>query len=298
MERAATVAATPDGDSNAKTGAVLAAAMTGAAQSAKRWGINALQRRATAVAERKAKAELEHRKGLAELDLTKPMGGGLPLPPLGEPLPLPSQLVSKADAPAAAGSPGPEKKIKRKQVQPHAQPATARRQSIVGSASDASLSNRNVGRRSSSAWGSVPDLEPPQDIFVVEAPIDSDADAENEGEDEDAGSGLEDAEDALRHGQDTNSSSSLHGSSAAGSRSDSQPSRSANPGASSRSLASETSGRESPVADEHDDGDDKQWGELAESVISAFLEGDDGQAKDRGRQEESLISLEAVPEGH
>ncbi|EPE04597.1 ph domain-containing protein [Ophiostoma piceae UAMH 11346] len=300
IERAATVATTPDGDHNAKTSAVLAAAMTGAAQSAKRWGINALQRRATAVAERKAKAELEHRKGLAELDLTKPMGGGLPLPPLGEPLPLPSQLVPKADTPAATGSPVSEKKIKRKQVQPHAQPSTARQQSTVGSTHDPSISNESVGRRrqntgGSSAWGSVPDLEPPQDLLVVAAPIDSDP------EDEEDDSGLE---DALCHGQDTNSSNSVHGSSAAESRSDSQPSQSENPGASSHSLKSEASGRESPVADEHDDGDDEQWGELAESVISAFLEGDDGQAKDRGHhqsQEESLISLdvgdEAVPEG-
>lgn len=45
-------------------------------------------------------------------------------------------------------------------------------------------------------------------------------------------------------------------------------------------VASEKSGRESPALedDEEESHDDTQWGTLAESVISAFLEGEDGQA--------------------
>ncbi|CAK7563917.1 MAG: hypothetical protein SEPTF4163_001799 [Sporothrix epigloea] len=83
----------------AKRSAVLAAAMTGAAQSAKRWGMNALQRRAAAAADRKAKANLEQRTTSSGelLDLSKPMGGGMPLPPLGEPLPMPNELASAKD---------------------------------------------------------------------------------------------------------------------------------------------------------------------------------------------------------
>lgn len=255
MERAATVAAAPDGEPNAKTGTVIAAAMTGAAQSAKRWGINALQRRATAVAERKAKAELEHRKGSAELDLTKPMGGGLPLPPLGEPLPLPSQLAPKPELGAAAASPTPPQKIKRKQVQSHAQPASSTPNLAGASNARASVPHLE------------PDLSPQQDLLVVAAPVESEPE-DDEGEFE--------------------GSSSANGS------------HSAQPSASSQSLGSAASGLEhgDDHAD-HADGDDEHWGNVAESVMNAFFEEENGNAKDHDHsqlQEESLISFDVGDE--
>ncbi|CAK7270604.1 hypothetical protein SEPCBS119000_004173 [Sporothrix epigloea] len=93
----------------AKRSTVLAAAMTGAAQSAKRWGINALQRRAAAAADRKAKSNLEQRTTSSgePLDLSKPMGGGMPLPPLGEPLPMPKELGLAKDGVSPPAPPLP-----------------------------------------------------------------------------------------------------------------------------------------------------------------------------------------------
>ncbi|ERS98224.1 hypothetical protein HMPREF1624_05007 [Sporothrix schenckii ATCC 58251] len=111
MEPSFTTTITSDsGTPPAKRSAVLAAAMTGAAQSAKRWGINALQRRAAAAADRKAKASLESRTASngEPLDLSKPMGGGMPLPPPGEPLPRPGELaLAKDGTSSTASSPPP-----------------------------------------------------------------------------------------------------------------------------------------------------------------------------------------------
>ncbi|KAL1896383.1 hypothetical protein Sste5346_004768 [Sporothrix stenoceras] len=102
-----TITSDSGGTPPAKRSTQLAAAMTGAAQSAKRWGINALQRRAAAAADRKARTGLENRTTSSgePLDLSKPMGGGMPLPPPGEPLPMPSELALAKDGTSSSSAP-------------------------------------------------------------------------------------------------------------------------------------------------------------------------------------------------
>ncbi|KAM7201385.1 testis-expressed sequence 2 protein [Naviculisporaceae sp. PSN 640] len=67
------------------------AAVTNVAASAKRWGLNALQRNGTDASRTGSPAERE-----SSLDLTQPMGGGRPLPPPGTPLPMPDKKTKTA----------------------------------------------------------------------------------------------------------------------------------------------------------------------------------------------------------
>ena len=67
--------------------------MASAAASAKRWGINAFQRRAND----EAAAHHDHTgDDVSTLDLTQPMGRGQPLPPPGTPLPMPEKKTPTA----------------------------------------------------------------------------------------------------------------------------------------------------------------------------------------------------------
>jgi hypothetical protein len=79
------------------------AAVTNAAVSARRWGLNALQRHGDGV-----KDQIEQGEGVTNgdkkeasrippsIDLSKPMGGGRPLPPPGVPLPMPDKRTKTA----------------------------------------------------------------------------------------------------------------------------------------------------------------------------------------------------------
>lgn len=69
------------------------AAVTNAAASAKRWGLNAFQRRANDGA---AANHGQTSDSAASLDLTQPMGRGQPLPPPGTPLPMPDRKATTA----------------------------------------------------------------------------------------------------------------------------------------------------------------------------------------------------------
>ncbi|KXX76256.1 Testis-expressed sequence 2 protein [Madurella mycetomatis] len=69
------------------------AAVTNAAASAKRWGLNAFQRRANDGA---ATNHGQPSNSASSLDLTQPMGRGQPLPPPGTPLPMPDKKATTA----------------------------------------------------------------------------------------------------------------------------------------------------------------------------------------------------------
>ncbi|GAB1311963.1 hypothetical protein MFIFM68171_02173 [Madurella fahalii] len=86
------------------------AAVTNAAASAKRWGLNAFQRRANDGA---AANHGQPSSGASSLDLTQPMGRGQPLPPPGMPLPMPDKKAATA----------PIQVLKRKPIPP---PSTER----------------------------------------------------------------------------------------------------------------------------------------------------------------------------
>ncbi|CAK7263692.1 hypothetical protein SEPCBS57363_000699 [Sporothrix epigloea] len=213
IEPSFTTTITSDGSiPPAKRSAVLAAAMTGAAQSAKRWGMNALQRRAAAAADRKAKANSEQRTTSSGelLDLSKPMGGGMPLPPLGEPLPMPNELALAKDSvsPPPPALParitpikrrpttesmiyGPggqtplfaqnshEPKIKRKVLPSHAPPKQPPRQEnfAPGQGQDQPIS---LNMTTNVARGPLFTFDGQDDMMVVEAPIDSESDVGDE----------------------------------------------------------------------------------------------------------------------
>jgi hypothetical protein len=81
-------------------------AVASAAASAKRWGMNALQRGGDANREHASDQFNSHH------DLSQPIGRGRPLPPLGTPLPLPDRKTPTAPAPA----------VKRKPLNPPALP--------------------------------------------------------------------------------------------------------------------------------------------------------------------------------
>ncbi|CAK7204269.1 hypothetical protein SEUCBS139899_007024 [Sporothrix eucalyptigena] len=317
----------------------LAAAMSGAAQSAKRWGINALQRRAAAAADRKAKLNFEQRttSNGEPLDLSKPMGGGMPLPPPGEPLPMPSELAHSKDGTSPAATPParitPIKRrpttesmfygsgnqlplhnqlqhsqtIKRKEVhsqaplkQPARQQDTASPKLNQSTTFDDILSQRQTGGGSSYGF------DAPDDMMVVEAPVDSESDSEEEAP-------------AVTHGDENNApheaTGHLHDSHAeeppevlsrvtdaeifgeeAGSAKDTSSFNNA-PASSVHEQptvsASTGSGNDSPTAEDEDDidaddtQDDAQWGTLAESVISAFLEGENGQTSEEHGESEA-----------
>ncbi|KAH8878906.1 hypothetical protein GQ53DRAFT_849960 [Thozetella sp. PMI_491] len=70
------------------------AAVTNAAASARRWGLNALQRHNEAVAARNGASGSE-----PPLDLNQPMGRGRPLPPPGTPLPMPDRRTKPSPIP-------------------------------------------------------------------------------------------------------------------------------------------------------------------------------------------------------
>ncbi|KAK4242071.1 hypothetical protein C8A03DRAFT_29815 [Achaetomium macrosporum] len=63
-------------------------AVANAAASAKRWGLNAFQRR---VNDEAAANHNQHHENASGLDLSQPMGRGQPLPPPGTPLPMPEK---------------------------------------------------------------------------------------------------------------------------------------------------------------------------------------------------------------
>jgi hypothetical protein len=63
-------------------------AVANAAASAKRWGLNAFQRRANDGA---AASHSQHNDNVSTLDLSQPIGRGQPLPPPGTPLPMPEK---------------------------------------------------------------------------------------------------------------------------------------------------------------------------------------------------------------
>ncbi|KAK3943995.1 testis-expressed sequence 2 protein [Diplogelasinospora grovesii] len=67
------------------------AAVSNAAASAKRWGLNALQRHNNDAGPAKNDAGVGHEQ---PLDLNKPMGRGRPLPPPGVPLPMPDKKTA------------------------------------------------------------------------------------------------------------------------------------------------------------------------------------------------------------
>jgi hypothetical protein len=75
------------------------AAVTNAAASARRWGINALQRHNEA-ANNKSGASAD-----GELDLNQPIGRGRPLPPPGQPLPMPDKRSKTASIPVPKRKP-------------------------------------------------------------------------------------------------------------------------------------------------------------------------------------------------
>lgn len=72
------------------------AAVTNAAASAKRWGINAFQRRVNDGWHGNINSSADH---LPPLDLNQPMGRGQPLPPPGTPLPMPDKKTATAPIP-------------------------------------------------------------------------------------------------------------------------------------------------------------------------------------------------------
>ena len=70
------------------------AAVSNAAQQARQWGLNALQRRREAKEEQQKQNQLNHHhnsNGHPQVDLSQPMGRGRPLPPPGIPLPPPDR---------------------------------------------------------------------------------------------------------------------------------------------------------------------------------------------------------------
>lgn len=348
-----TTISSDSGTPPAKRSAVLAAAMTGAAQSAKRWGINALQRRAAAAADRKAKTGLENRTTSSgePLDLSKPMGGGMPLPPPGEPLPMPSELALAKDGTTSAASTPPlparitpikrrpttestfrsqsqsqmlnpmQHEIKRKEVHSQAPlkkpvhqegntPHQHRRGQSTTFDEILGLPQQNTPGNSVQAQ-SVSHYDRQQDMMVVEAPIDSESDGsdgeevpvthEGQPPNHEGGSPHEPARDLYRsppkeaneapkellidtHREATDSpecSESIDGSPTGYAYNQPAVLGSAD-GTTDVAGASDRSGRESPaLEDDEEDGDnthdDAQWGTLAESVISAFLEGEDSQ---------------------
>jgi hypothetical protein len=77
------------------------AAVTNAAASAKRWGLNALQRHNESNKNGKAVGDE------APLDLKQPMGRGRPLPPPGTPLPMPERKTKTAPPPVPRRKPVP-----------------------------------------------------------------------------------------------------------------------------------------------------------------------------------------------
>jgi hypothetical protein len=77
------------------------AAVSNAAASAKRWGLNALQRN------NEGPKNGAHREGEPPLDLKQPMGRGHPLPPPGTPLPMPPRKTKTAPAPLPKRKPVP-----------------------------------------------------------------------------------------------------------------------------------------------------------------------------------------------
>ncbi|CCC08752.1 hypothetical protein SMACR_05392 [Sordaria macrospora] len=83
-------AGTPNHPDSGKKAALAAAFVTNAAASAKRWGLNALQRHTNndGPPGRSASFTDDHPSGL---DLNQPMGRGQPLPPPGTPLPMPDR---------------------------------------------------------------------------------------------------------------------------------------------------------------------------------------------------------------
>ncbi|KAK0723732.1 hypothetical protein B0T21DRAFT_294309 [Apiosordaria backusii] len=86
-----------------KKGAALAA-VTNAAASAKRWGLNAFQRRLTDAG--------SANDGLPPpLDLNQPMGRGQPLPPPGTPLPMPDKKIPVSPIPVPKRKPIPPPSI-------------------------------------------------------------------------------------------------------------------------------------------------------------------------------------------
>ncbi|CAK7219144.1 hypothetical protein SCUCBS95973_003720 [Sporothrix curviconia] len=345
----------------AKRSAVLAAAMTGAAQSAKRWGINALQRRAAAAADRKAKANFEQRTTSSGelLDLSKPMGGGMPLPPPGEPLPMPSELALAKDGGTPSPTPalpparitpikrrpttesmfyGPngqsplhsqvphEQLIRRKEVHPQAHPKQPARtedaiphprqgqsttfDDILGHHQNIANSNGNE------ADGSPFAFDGQDDMMVVEAPIDSESDVSDEevaaGNGKGSSSSLHESAEEL-HDIDTEGTARAQPPSSLGDEPNfSTESMSTNnapsdivhetPLVTAADNARETasisagSGQDSPAAEDEDDvdpddaQDDAQWGSLAESVISAFLEGENGQVSEEHGEAEAKVT--------
>ena len=78
------------------------AAVTNAAASAKRWGLNALQRHNDAAAAKNTLATSD-----SPLNLDQPMGRGRPLPPPGTPLPMPDKRTKTAPISVAKRKPLP-----------------------------------------------------------------------------------------------------------------------------------------------------------------------------------------------
>ncbi|KAL2017601.1 hypothetical protein VTK56DRAFT_1921 [Thermocarpiscus australiensis] len=102
-------------------------AVVSAAASAKRWGLNAFQRRANDGAQ----ANHNHPNGSgSSLDLNQPMGRGRPLPPPGVPLPMPDKKSATAPIQIPRRKPVPSQPIGRdaglaKQTSEDRQPAPA-----------------------------------------------------------------------------------------------------------------------------------------------------------------------------
>ncbi|OAA63360.1 hypothetical protein SPI_03523 [Niveomyces insectorum RCEF 264] len=344
-ESSLTTTATPDANMPPlqKRGTVLAAAMTGAAASAKRWGMNALQQRRAAAAERKLRAgAFNHQTSSGELlDLSKPMGGGRPLPPPGEPLPLPSELAATKSGSAAGfglsmkqpptvphhdnnngrtHAPNQEQPPPPQPPRPRPQHRDERMRQKGDTSSDEYVSRRR--RRAAEPSARVPVPGPPQpDMLVVEAPVDSESedsgddthvDVERQHETYSDANDVHPTNDASHAIQDTDGAlawtppdddrghsfekASLEPAGSGGEPlppGDGQSFQEPLDGAAGV-VRDESGGQEHEVtparedadADADAEADDAQWGTLAESVISAFLE-EDGENHQDGQHGEN-----------
>ncbi|KAL1869847.1 hypothetical protein VTK73DRAFT_2921 [Phialemonium thermophilum] len=129
------------------------AAVTNAAASAKRWGLNALNRQHDGAGNGLTPDSAE-----SPLDLNQPMGRGRPLPPPGTPLPMPERKTKTAPIPVPARKPVPPPLPERQNHSGH----TIERRPVPPPPLP---KRRQVGFTEEQPVG--------DGVFVVEAPLDS-----------------------------------------------------------------------------------------------------------------------------
>lgn len=96
------------------------AAVSNAAEAAKRWGWNALQKKGEGKNGHSAESQ-------SQVDLTKPMGGGQPLPPPGTPLPMPDKRSKVTPIPVPKRKPIPPPPLPDRRHPEERQPEIKRR---------------------------------------------------------------------------------------------------------------------------------------------------------------------------